>query len=113
MTDIRRTRPWRRASLRSVGVALSVSLIVPIAVGLAPVDTPSASAQSVSPQTVNYACTAFPQYFSVPPLVTELTITASGAAGDDAKDGGNPGRGALLSGVVIRSEEHTSELQSQ
>ena len=102
VTGVRRTRQKRRASLRCVAVALSVALTMPIAVGLALVATPQASAQSVAPQTVNYSCTAFPQYFSVPPSVTELTITASGAAGDDAPHGGgNPGKGALLTGVVV------------
>jgi MBG domain (YGX type) len=55
---------------------------------------PAAAADG--PQSVTFDCTGFPQEFNVPPGVTQLNVTAQGAAG--AGDLG--GRGGITSGVM-------------
>jgi hypothetical protein len=69
-----------------------------LAAGSGGVPAPTAHAQGVVEQTVEYSCLGRPEPFSVPPGVTQLTIEAEGAAG--ANSSGMAGRGGTVRGTL-------------
>ena len=49
---------------------------------------------------VMFGCLGFPQYFSVPPSVTQITVIAEGAAGGDVSAAPAPGLGGSIAGTL-------------
>jgi len=47
-----------------------------------------------------FGCLGFPQYFSVPPSVTQITAIAEGAAGGDVSAAPAPGLGGTIAGTL-------------
>jgi hypothetical protein len=57
-----------------------IGLVTLAVVGLGPGQSrPALAADS----TVTFGCLGFPQFFSVPPGVTQITVNAEGAAGGE------------------------------
>ncbi|MGR4884050.1 hypothetical protein ACIPUC_32185 [Streptomyces sp. LARHCF249] len=80
--------PVRRSALMLAVAALPAALVVPLA-------TPAEAA----PVTVTFN-SGVNQPFTVPSGVTQLTITATGAAGQSGINGGMGGDGATVTGTV-------------
>src|SRR4051812_591442 len=77
--------------------------------GLAALVTGAAPAQALPPpasHSLSYAFTGAPQYFTVPPNVSSLTVTADGAAGGNGEStsintsGGTGGSGGRVTETV-------------
>src|SRR5712692_3472445 len=52
------------------------------------------------PQSVTFGCLGIPQFFNVPPGVTEITVHAEGAAGGSQGGSGGPGKGAIVTATL-------------
>jgi hypothetical protein len=68
---------------------------------------PTARAQGLVEQSVEYTCTGRPEPFGVPPGVTQLTVEAEGAAGNERSGAsrrvagsGRAGRGGRVTGTL-------------
>ncbi|MFB7176213.1 hypothetical protein ACFCYI_00695 [Streptomyces sp. NPDC056257] len=85
---VRLRHPVRRSALLLAMAALPAALVVPLA-------TPAQAA----PVTVTFNAGA-DQPFNVPSGVTQLTITATGAAGQSGVRGGTGGNGSTVTGTV-------------
>ncbi len=53
-----------------------------------------------STQLPTFGCIGFPQYFSVPPGVTSLTVHAAGAGGGSLQTAPSPGKGGTIDGTI-------------
>jgi hypothetical protein len=64
-----------------------------------------ARAAMLSPQTATFSCLGIPQYFVVPPGVTEITVDATGSAGNTKFgsnfSGGDPGHGGSVHTTLV------------
>src|SRR4051794_32003166 len=78
---------------RRLSVAGLLACVALLALGLACVSTAVAAD---GPQTVTFQCHGFPQQFNVPPGVTQIDVSAQGAAGG----GDNGGLGGLATGPM-------------
>src|SRR5690242_1162322 len=90
-------------SRRRLGASVAASLaglggLTALATGVAPAQALPAPAS----HSVSYTATGGPQYFTVPPNVSSLTVTADGAAGGNGEgtsintSGGSGGRGGRV-----------------
>src|SRR5262245_33011060 len=94
----------RKFSLVGAVTVLTACLLASVLVGLSPAQPAGA------PQSVTFGCLGFPQYFNVPPGVTQITVHAEGASGGSQGQSGNPGNGAKLDATLTVVPGHTLQI---
>ncbi|MFN8513990.1 MAG: glycine-rich protein [Chloroflexia bacterium] len=87
----RRTWGWRGALIALLAI-LSIA-----ATGFGGIAPTTRAADG--PQSVTFNCLGAPQYFSVPPGVTSITVSARGASGRNGNND-SPGLGATIQGTM-------------
>ena len=97
----RRARRWFIAPVAAAMTTAGVPAVLAVA---------AMPAQAATAQSVSFACTGFPQYFSVPPGVTYLAFDAAGGAGNGGNGNGSPGNGGDLSGALNVTPGHTLKI---
>src|SRR5262245_57196595 len=61
------------------------------------------------PQTVTFQCLGLPQYFNVPPGVTQITVHAEGA-GAGSQGSGGPGKGGVVNATLAVVPGHMLQI---
>ena len=99
-----------RRKLSGVGTSVIVVRACLLALVLAGLGRVQPAVAADGPQSVTFGCLGIPQYFNVPPGVTEITVHAEGAAGGSQGGSGGPGKGAIVTATLTVVPGHTLEI---
>src|SRR5881296_1439049 len=99
-----------RRKLSGVGTSVIVVRACLLALVLAGLGRVQPAVAAAGPQSVTFGCLGFPQYFNVPPGVTQITVHAEGAAGGDQGRAGGPGHGGIVNATLTVVPGHTLEI---
>ena len=86
--------------MRDMRLLVDLTVLVALTVGGVGLGLSRAALAAGSTQSSTFGCIGFPQYFSVPPGVTSLTVHAEGAGGGSLGSAPSPGKGGTIDGTI-------------